>query len=148
MPEPLVPDDFEVPLDFDGPGFRLEPLGPVHNERDHEAWMCSIDHIRTTPGMEGRSWPAPMTREENLADLEMHARQFDDRSAFAYSILDADDVIGCLYIEVCRDAEHDADVRSWVRAGKAALDAVVWQAVSRWLESEWPFRSYSYAPRE
>ena len=25
----LVADDFVVPLSFDGPGFRLEPLGPL-----------------------------------------------------------------------------------------------------------------------
>ena len=27
----LVADDFVVPLAFDGPGFRLEPLGSQHN---------------------------------------------------------------------------------------------------------------------
>ena len=32
MGQPFVPDGFEVPLSFDGPGFRLEPLGPEHNE--------------------------------------------------------------------------------------------------------------------
>ena len=38
MSEPLVPDDFEVPLRFETQAFVLEPLGPEHNERDHAAW--------------------------------------------------------------------------------------------------------------
>src|SRR5690606_32052636 len=73
MTTTFVPTDFDVPSSFQGPGFHLEPLGPVHNERDHEAWMSSIDHIRSTPGMDWKKWPTPMTREQNLADMEMHA---------------------------------------------------------------------------
>jgi hypothetical protein len=98
MDQSFVPPDFDVPMSFDDPGFHLEPLGPVHNERDHEAWMSSIDHIRSTPGMDWRDWPAPMTLEENLVDMEMHARHFEERVGFTYSILDSDDVIGCVYI--------------------------------------------------
>jgi hypothetical protein len=50
MTESFVPDDFTVALGLIGPGFRLEPLGPQHNESDHEAWMSSIEHIHATPG--------------------------------------------------------------------------------------------------
>lgn len=50
MEELFVPDDFDVPLRHAWAGFHLEPLGPQHNERDYEAWMSSIDHIRSTPG--------------------------------------------------------------------------------------------------
>lgn len=142
----FIPDDFVVPLSFRGPGFHLEPLGPEHNERDHEAWMSSIDHIRATPGMEDRDWPSPMTLDENLADVEMHAREFNNRKAFTYSILDGDEVIGCLYIYP--DSEpHHASVRSWVRAGRAGMDYVVWDAVSKWLSTEWPFSASNYAAR-
>jgi hypothetical protein len=113
MSEPFVPTDFEVPLTFDGPGFHLEPLHPVHNERDYQAWMSSIEHIKATPGMEGRMWPRPMTLHENMADMEMHAKEFTDREGFTYSILDGDIVIGCVYIQPAKD-DHDAAVRSWV----------------------------------
>ena len=143
----LVPDDFDVPTGFEGPGFRLEPLGPVHNERDHEAWMSSIEHIRATPGMEGASWPQPMTIEENMADLEGHAREFTDREAFAYSVLDGDDVIGCLYIDPAKDEGHDAEVRSWVTASRAEMDPVVGRSVSEWLAERWPFEKFAYASR-
>ena len=146
MAEPFVPADFDVPVTFDGPGFRLEPLGAVHNERDHQAWMSSIDHIRTTPGMEDWDWPAPMTLEENLADMEMHARHFAERAGFTYSVLDHDDVIGCVYIYPAKDG-NGAQVRSWVRESRAEMDATVWKALSNWLDEEWPFRLVSYAPR-
>lgn len=142
----FVPTIFDVPLTFRGPGFHLEPLGPVHNERDHEAWMTSIQHIQATPGMGGHDWPTPMTLLENLADLEMHAREFVARTSFTYSILDHDEVIGCVYIYPAED-DHDAEVRSWVRESRNEMDKVVWQSLCDWVTSDWPFRTYFYAPR-
>ena len=146
----FVPDDFDVPRTFSGPGFRLEPLGAEHNERDHEAWMSSIDHIEATPGVEvwAGEWPVPMTLEDNLADLVAHAAEFEERTAFAYSVLDGEDVVGCLYIDPPTRAGHDAEVMSWVRASRAELDVEVWRAVSAWLADVWPFESPYYAPRD
>jgi hypothetical protein len=141
----LVPDTFVVPLSFDGPGFRLEPLGPRHNERDHEAWMSSIDHIRETPDFPDGTWPRPMTLESNLADLVRPAKDFEDRSGFTYSMLDGDEVIGCVYIYPSQTA--DAAVSSWVRASRADMDVVTWQAMSTWLETFWPFSTIEYGAR-
>jgi hypothetical protein len=39
-----------------------------------------------------------MTLAENHDDLERHAHDFRERSGFTYSILDGDEVIGCVYI--------------------------------------------------
>jgi hypothetical protein len=95
----FVPARFDVATQLETPSFMLEPLGPEHNVRDFKAWTSSIDHIRAAPGFEGRSWPHPMTLEENLGDLEMQARHFRDREGFTYTVLDPDrDVIGCVYI--------------------------------------------------
>ncbi|HZD24402.1 MAG TPA: N-acetyltransferase [Acidimicrobiia bacterium] len=145
--QPFLPPDYTVPNGLSGPGFRLEPLGPEHNERDHQAWMSSIDHIRATPGMEGGRWPTPMTLEQNLQDLEMHAGEFKRREAFAFSVLDDDEVIGCVYINPGCDQPNRAHVRSWVTATRADMDAAVWRAVSDWLSEDWPFDGYDYAPR-
>ena len=141
----LVADDFVVPLSFDGPGFRMEPLGPHHNERDHDAWMSSIDHIRETPDFPDGTWPTPMTLESNLADLVRHANDFENRSGFTYSILDGDDVIGCVYIYPSRTA--DAAVSSWVRASRAEMDVITRRAISTWLETDWPFTTIEYGVR-
>lgn len=146
----FVPDDFEAPTSLEGPGFRLKPLGPEHNERDHQAWMSSVDHIRSTPGADkwGGDWPVPMSLEQNLGDLVRHAEDFDNRTGFTYSILDGDDVIGCVYIYPSKRPGHDAEVASWVRASREEMDALVWRFLSDWIERVWPFESPYYASRE
>ena len=145
---PFVPVDFIAPTTFAGPGFYLEPLAAKHNERDHEAWSSSMEHIHKTPGMEGRDWPHDMTLAENLADMEMHWNEFHQRTAFTYSILDKDDqVIGCVYIYPDTETDADAHVRSWVRQSRAEMDRVVWQSISEWLLTEWPFTKLRYKER-
>jgi len=149
-PRAFVPDSFNVPRELVAEKFRLEPLGPQHNIDDHEAWMSSIEHIRATPGFEGRTWPDPgMTLEENLADLQRHAEDFAQRSGFTYTVLAraSDRVIGCVYIYPSGNADGEAKVRSWVRADQADLDVAVHNAVSAWLDNAWPFSTVSYAPR-
>ncbi|WP_405061717.1 hypothetical protein OG474_08715 [Kribbella sp. NBC_01505] len=136
----LVPDDFEVPTEFAGPGFRLEPLGPEHNVADHAAWSGSIEHIHATAEM--GKWPPAegMTLEANLGDLQRHADDFAGRRGFTYTVLDpsTDDVIGCVYLYPSRKPEYDAVLRSWVRADRADLDCTLHTAVVDWLESSWP----------
>ena len=149
MSDPFVPQEFEAPLRLDTPQFRLEPLGPQHNDSDYAAWSSSIDHIHSTPGWEESSWPSEMTLDENRGDLERHADDFANRAGFTYTVLDPDDagVIGCVYIYPAKDGTHDAHVLSWVRASHADLDATLWQTVSDWLDREWPFERVDYAAR-
>jgi hypothetical protein len=145
----FVPDDFVVPRSLVCDVFRLEPLGPEHNEGDYRAWTKSISHIRATPGFEGRSWPPPqMSLAENLGDLERHASDFAARSGFTYTVRasGSDEIIGCVYIYPLADASG-ADVRSWVSADHAALDVALYDAVSAWLRSAWPFAAVKYAAR-
>ena len=137
----FVPDDFVVPIDFEGPGFRLEPLGPEHNERDHAAWMSSIEHIRTTPGFPDPDddWPAPMSLEDNLADMVKHQRHFETRQGITYTILDGDEVVGCVYLYPSREDHVDAEISYWVTAARADLDDIEWRTLNDWLEADWPF---------
>jgi hypothetical protein len=96
-----------------------------------------------------------MSLDDNLRDLEQHARDFAGRRGFTYTVLSAGtgDVIGCVYIYPPGGQEPDgtgrlhATVRSWVRADRAALDPVLHDAVRAWLERDWPFDSIEYAPR-
>jgi hypothetical protein len=76
----FIPDDFEPPRGLVSDRFLLEPLGPEHDQDDHEAWSSSIEHIRATPGFRDGRWPRTMTLDENRADLERHARDFAARS--------------------------------------------------------------------
>ena len=123
--------------------FRLEPLGPQHNEADHAAWMSSIEHIRSTPGYPDSSWPpgGGMSLEENLSDLRRHAGDFARGTGFTFTVLDPgdNDVIGCVYLYPSRSAEWDVKVLSWVRADRSSLDVPLADAVARWLATDWPW---------
>lgn len=138
----FVPAGFVPPRSLVHERFRLEPLGPQHNDADHAAWTSSIEHVRATPGYVGGEWPPVdgMTAEENLGDLVGHARDFEAGSGFTFTVLDpaGGDVLGCVYLYPAAD-EHDVVVRSWVRADRAELDTVLADAVARWLEAEWPW---------
>jgi hypothetical protein len=147
--ESFVPSDFVVPLALATDDFRLEPLGPQHNDSDYDAWSSSREHIHATPGWETSSWPDDRTLADNLRDLERHAGDFASRKGFTYTVLDpaTDDVIGCLYIYPDKSDDHDAHVLSWVRASRAELDAPLWRAVTTWLADDWPFERVNYAER-
>ncbi len=146
----MIRDDFEVPQGLAADGFRLEPLGPQHNEADHAAWMSSIEHIRATPGFQ-RDWPPAqgMTLQQNRDDLRRHADDFAARRGFTYTVLESgtDEVIGCVYIYPSELAGYDVRARSWVRADRAALDAPLAAAVSEWLATAWPFDAVEEHPR-
>jgi len=143
--EPFVPAGFGVPGGLVAPLFRLEPLGPGHNECDYAAWSSSMEHIRASPGFGDRRWPCEMSLDENLRDLEGHARDFADRTGFTYTVLDGDDVIGCVYIYPDRKGDADARVRSWVRSDRADLDLPLRRVVRDWLDAAWPFERVEYA---
>lgn len=77
----------------------------------------------------------------------MHWKEFLERTAFTYSILDDNQVIGCVYIYPDKETDADAHVRSWVRKSRAEMDVIVWKSLSDWLLVEWPFKSIRYAER-
>ena len=145
----FVPAGFVVPRELATEQFRLEPLGPEHNDSDYEAWSSSVEHIHRTPGWETSSWPDDRSPADNLRDLQRHADDFERRQGFTYTVLDpaGGEVIGCVYIYPEKSGEHDAKVLSWVRASRAELDVPVWRAVTDWLADEWPFARVAYAER-
>ena len=140
----FVPKAFEPPTSLLTADFKLEPLGPQHNRADLAAWTSSIHHIRATPGYPDGEWPPEegMSESENLTDLTGHAADFAARKGFTFTVLDpADgDVIGCVYLYPARTAEHEVSVKSWVRADRAYLDAPLAEALSSWLETDWPWQ--------
>jgi hypothetical protein len=149
MAEPFVPDDFVVPQSLVGPGFRLEPLGPRHNESDHSAWTSSIDHIRATPGFRDGHWPpvGELSLAENRRDLQRHADDFERRVGFTYTVLnDGGRVIGCVYVYPSPSDTRVAQVRSWVSANHAELDLPLHDVIANWLATEWPFTDVRYRP--
>jgi hypothetical protein len=140
---PFVPVGFVAPASLATPQFRLEPLGPQHNEADHAAWTSSIEHIRATPGYPDGNWPPTngMTLEQNLTDLRDHANDFARGTGFTFTVLDPGDgdVLGCVYLYPSPADEWDVTVQSWVRADRADLDVPLADAVARWIVEDWPW---------
>jgi hypothetical protein len=148
-PSDFVPPDFVIPTSLETPQFRLEPLGPQHNEADYAAWTSSIEHISRTPGYPDGKWPDDRSIEDNLRDLRRHADDFAGRRGFTYTVLDVDsgDVVGCVYIYPDDAGPRRASVQSWARASHAELDVPLWRAVGAWLATDWPFEAVTYGAR-
>jgi ribosomal protein S18 acetylase RimI-like enzyme len=147
--QPFVPAGFVVPPAPATDRFKLEPLGPQHNDSDYEAWSSSVEHIHATPGYETSSWPDERNIDDNLRDLQGHADDFENGIGFTYTVIDpaTEDVIGCVYIYPAKSEEHDARVQSWVTVSRAALDVPLWERVRDWLANQWPFERVDYAER-
>ncbi|WP_374686168.1 GNAT family N-acetyltransferase [Promineifilum sp.] len=148
--KPLVPPDFVVPLALDTPHFHLRPLTPTVVELDYDAVMSSIDLLQA---MFGRDWPhAAFTLSENLQDLVEHGEEFEQRAAFAYTVLSPDGTmcLGCVYINPPRDYPTDARIYMWVRqsAHDQGLDPVLFHTVQTWIETSWPFARVMYPGRK
>ncbi len=91
-----------------------------------------------------------MTLQDNMGDLVRHAKDFEERSGFTYTVAEAGtgETIGCVYIYPARaGAEGDAQVKSWVRADRAHLDAELYRAVRDWIAADWPFTDFRYDAR-
>lgn len=140
----FVPVGFQPPTSLVSDQFRLEPLGPQHNEADHAAWTSSIEHIRATPGFPDGGWPPVGGKplQANLADLRHHAADFEARTGFTFTVLDPanNDVIGCVYLYPASSDSYDVSVRSWVRADRKSLDRPLADSVAAWINARWPWQ--------
>ncbi|HEY0603463.1 MAG TPA: hypothetical protein VGD58_11150 [Herpetosiphonaceae bacterium] len=146
---PFVPPDFDVPTLFETEYFRLRPLTVADVDKDYEALMSSIPLLNSLLGWD---WPREdFTREENLADLAAHEQQFNERVAFAYTVVAPDEssCLGCLYINPPCDQPADARVYMWVRqsAYDQGLDPILFRTVKDWIAERWPFTNVSYPGR-
>lgn len=139
----FIPADFDPPILLVTDRFRLEPLGPQHNEADLAAWMSSVEHIRSTPGYPDGNWPPPegYSPEQNLEDLTRHAADFEARKGFTFTVVDpaGGDVIGCVYLYPPEKEGFDVTVQSWVRASHASLDGPLAEALVDWIAEDWPW---------
>jgi mannose-6-phosphate isomerase-like protein (cupin superfamily) len=145
----FVPATFVVPLALDTPRFHLRPLSPEVVYLDYAAVMTSIDLLTA---MFHSGWPHPgFTWLENLQDLIRHYQEFEERLAFAYTVLSPDEAtcLGCIYINPPGEYPADARVHLWVRqsAYEQGLDRVLFRTVQAWLAESWPFKQVVYPGR-
>jgi hypothetical protein len=148
----FVAPAFAVPTSAEGPGFRLQPLGPDLVKIDFDAYMSSIEHLQQT-FTRSTAWPHPgITDAEALLDMQTEAARFAARESFAYAVLTPDGKRerGCIYVSPSPVAGYDAVVKIWVT--KAEHDAgfdqqlAVW--AHTWIAMKWPFRQVAWPGRD
>lgn len=154
-----------VPASFDPPrmqrlaSFQLAVLGPAFAAQDHLAVRRSADRIRHVFGP-ADDWPdANISWQENLADLVRHEREFDERIAFAYALLDlrGESYLGCLYLRPIKSGQADdrrrqlyqAQAFLWLSALQSAVtDAQALAEIRAWLGERWLLASVAWPGRD
>ena len=145
---PFVTKSFDVPLTAEAARFHLRALSIDDVVKDYEAVMTSREHLWYRFG---KIWAWPNTDhslEQNLIDLARHQSEFQQRTAFAYSVLSPDYscVLGCVYIypatiyPATSDAV-EANVWFWARQSEIAskLEQHIETFLIAWLSNRWPF---------
>lgn len=143
----LVPENFTIPVKLVTNQFIIRKLTARDVYLDYLAVMSSIDIIKKT---RGGNWPNPkLTIDDDLIDLSWHQREFENRSSFAFTVMNLDETecLGCLYLYppgFRKDAPvgADVDVSFWVteKAYKQGLYIKLYRVIKKWLKKEWPFK--------
>lgn len=135
--------DFEPPRTLDTARVHLEPLAPKHTELDFAALMGSRGHLRDT--LQWGDWPREdFTVEENRDDLERHWLEFEQREAFAYTVLtpDRSTCVGCVYLVPTPSGDPaSAALAYWVIESEldSELDEHLLESMLDWFDRAWPF---------
>jgi hypothetical protein len=148
----FVPASFEPPRFVHAGDFVLKPLAPELTKIDYEAYMSSIEHLRTTFSR-GSNWPREdLTLEDARVDMETEKQRFDARTSFAYAVLSRDEKIelGCVYVYPSGRAGFDASIRLWVTQQQFDLgfdnELFAWTKV--WIADDWPFLNPAFPGRD
>ena len=141
-PVPFVPETFTVPARFETDRYRLRMLTVNDVVKDYDAVMSSAEHIQQL--RPGGVWPTGLTLEQNLIDLGWHQKEFQNRSSFAFTVVELDEarVIGCIYINPTRKVGYDAEIHLWTRPPEQLSylnESRLRATVKQWLAKAWPF---------
>ena len=147
---PLVPSDFEVPEKLETEKYRLRILTVNDVVKDYDAVMTSVARLKKVFGR-NTNWPTDLTFEQDLIDLGWHQKEFQRRSSFAYTVMNPTEAqcLGCVYINPTRKRGYDAAIYLWVRDSEfeKGLDSILFDAVKRWMDNDWPFLKVAYPGR-
>ncbi|HLG60561.1 MAG TPA: hypothetical protein VKY19_01430 [Ktedonosporobacter sp.] len=162
----FYPEPAPVPTILRTGEMLIRPLRASDVVLDYDAVISSRAELWLRSG---GNWPHEgFTIEENLADLQQHEQEHQDRLAFTYTVMNLDETecLGCLYItplaqRLARAASAtqqppaseaasqpqpevsagDAVVTFWVRQSRLAdnLDLRLLQSLTDWFRTAWTF---------
>ncbi len=152
MGKSFVPVDFKIPEKLETKRFRLRKLAVEDAEKDFDAVISSVSHLKGVFGPDFDWPPENLTLEQNRASLLQHQKEFEERMGFSYTVMNLDEsqCLGCVYIYPSKTSEFDAVIFLWVRKSeyKKGLDFVLFKAVKEWVKAKWPFKKITYPGRE
>lgn len=133
--------DFSPPEKLDTERVHLEPLAPEHAELDFKAVMSSREHLERT--LHWGDWPREdMTLEQDRDDLARHFKEFEERSAYAYTVLtpDRERCAGCIYMKPAGGTPRAMSLAFWVVESEleSGLDEHLLRSVLQWIQRDWP----------
>ena len=149
----FYPSDARIPEVLQTDEFLVRPLRATDVALDYDAVISSRAELLLGSG---GTWPREgFTLEENLADLQRHEREHQDRVAFTYTVMNPTETecLGCIYLVPLESilghdggsagylADRAAYVTFWVRHSCLAdnLDRRLLQALIPWFQNEWAF---------
>lgn len=149
--EPFVPATFVVPRTYSAKSYKLVPLGPDLVKVDYDAYMSSIEHIRSTFGS-GR-WPTPgITMADAMKDMQEEKARFDNRLSFAYAVVtqDGKKELGSFYLRPSPKQGYDAMASLWVTKEQfdQGLDQRLVEDMKKWIRTAWPFQKVAWPRRD
>lgn len=154
MVRKLVPKDFKIPDLLETDRFRLRMLTVDDVDKDYDAVITSIEHLQKMNVFGPiTNWPSKdLTYEQDLNDLKWHEKEFENRTSFAYTVmnLDENECLGCVYIYPSKNPLYDAIVMMWVRQSEvgSGLDEYLFSTVKKWIRDKWPFEKVAYPGRD
>jgi hypothetical protein len=142
----MVPNSFQPPRSYAGRNFRLVPLGPDVAQLDFNAYMGSIDHIRSSMG---GNWPRPdLTMADQAKDMAGEKAQWDGRKSFPYAVLTPDGAkeLGCFYIRPSNKEGYDAVATMWVTKDQfdKGFETELLTDMKAWLNNAWPLKKVAW----
>ncbi len=156
----FLPATFSPPTAAELPSVFLDVLRPTYADLDYDAVVSSANAIRGTFGPGDESWPSSnITYEENCSDLIRHEREFHERYAFAYAILDhsKEKYLGCAYLKPIKSktfrnqqqAKFTAQAFLWLSVQHSvATEGAVHMEVTRWFQSVWDLPRVAWPGRD
>ncbi|MCV7301208.1 hypothetical protein H7J93_16435 [Mycobacterium barrassiae] len=150
-PAPIVPRNFDVPLEVRTEKFTLRPLSWKHFMLDYECYMSSVEHLQQTFDLDGdglfidgERWPANSDVEFAFIDASWCQFEWQHlRSSFTYAAFTPaeDKELGCGYIMRSKKRPYLVECQTWVRADMLAerFDQEFHSWFKSWVEQSWPF---------
>lgn len=122
-----------APRSFNLGEFHFSVLGPDCVDEDFRA-VTSSEALLT--GLFGSDWPKGLTWNRNLADLQRHAREFDENVAFAWVVRNpTGGYLGCVYLQPEWHVRFPRTVYLWLQVSESSAERVadLVQRLKRWM---------------